>query len=92
MVSAVDRLETILAGVGPPELKPKERREIMEKVDQAIAVASDDPTEAEKAMREAAEKIGKALSDDPEREALAALAELAVALGLDFNPEIEEDD
>lgn len=92
VVVARDRLAMILAGISPPELKPKDRRDIMKKVDEAIVVASDDPDEAEKAMEEAAELIGKELSGDPEREAFAALVDLAGALGLDFSPEAEDDD
>ena len=43
-------------------------------------------------MEEAAELIGKELSGDPEREAFAALVDLAGALGLDFSPDAEDDD
>jgi len=92
VAAARDRLATILAGIRPSELKPKDRAEIMKKVDEAIVVASDDPADAEKALREAAELIGKELSGEPEREAFAALIDLAGALGLDFNPEAEDDD
>ena len=44
---ARDRLAMILAGVSAPELKPKDRRDIMKKVDEAIVVASDDHDEAQ---------------------------------------------
>jgi serine/threonine protein kinase len=91
VVVARDRLAMILAGISPPGLKPKDLRDIMKNVDEAIVVASDDPDEAEKAIEEAAELIGKALSGDPEREAFTALADLAGALGLDFSPEAEDD-
>lgn len=87
VIAARDRLATVLAGIGPPELKPKDRAEIMEKVDKAIANAREDPEEAENEIREAAESIGNELKGDPQAEAIAALADVAGALGLAFDPE-----
>lgn len=90
--AARDRLAAIVAGIGPPELKPNEREEIMKKVDDAIVRANDDPGEAENAIEKAAELIGEKLSGRAEEDALAALADLASALELDFSPEGEDSD
>jgi len=83
VLAASERLATIMSGVGPPELKSKERAEITEKVDVAIAAAGEDPSEAVEALNEAAELIVAELDRTSEAEALAALADLARALGLD---------
>lgn len=83
VVAARDRLVMVLDRISPAELKPKERRDIMNRVDQAIVVASDDPDEAVRALEGAARLIGRELSGAPEQEASAALADLAGALGLD---------
>ena len=92
VLAARDSLAAILASIDPPELKPKERTEIMEKVDEALVAASNDPAGAEKPLREAWEKIGKALDGDAELDALGALNELAIALGIEFSAESEEGD
>ena len=92
VLTARDSLAAILASIDPPELKPKERTEIMEKVDEALVAAGNDPASAEKPLREAREKIGKALDGDLELEALGALNELANALGIEFSAEGEEGD
>lgn len=87
-----DRLVAVLDGIRPPDLKPKDRTEIMEKVDEAIVLAPDDPNEAEGKIEDAAEMIEKTLGGETEDEALAALAALAEALGLDFSPGQESND
>lgn len=89
---ARERLAAILVGVGPPELKPKEREEIMKEVDDAIALASDDPGEAEEAIKKAGELISEKLGGSAEEEALAALADLAAAMGIDFSPKDDDGD
>jgi hypothetical protein len=92
VVAARERLAAILAGIRPPELKPKERAEIMKKVDDAIVLASNDPGEAEEAIKKAAELISKELGGSAEGEALAALVDLAGALGLNFSPKDDDGD
>jgi serine/threonine-protein kinase len=85
LTEATDHLAAVLAAVGPPELKPKEEGEILRKVEEAINSAVDKPAEAAKSLRDAANVIGKELSGSPEQDALAALGEIAEALGLDLN-------
>lgn len=89
---ARERLAVILVGIGPPELKPKERDEILEEVDDAIVLVSDDPGEAEEAIEKAGELITAKLGGSGEGEALAALVDLAAALGIDFSAESEDGD
>lgn len=84
---ARERLAAILVGIGPPELKPKERDEIMKEVDDAIVLVNDDRSEAEEAIKKAGELIREELGGGAEEEALGALVDLASALGLDFSPE-----
>ena len=88
---ARERLVAILVGIGPPELKPKDRDEIMEEVDDAILRVSSDPDEAEEAIEKAAELIAKELGGSAEAQALDALADLAGALGIDFSPDDRAD-
>lgn len=84
---ARERLVAILVDIGPPELKPKDRDEIIEQVDDAIDLVNDDPGEAQESIERAAGLIGGELGGSAEERALAALAELAAALGIDFSPE-----
>ncbi len=82
--AARERLAAILVAIGPPDLKPKERAAIMENVDGAIALASSDPDQAEDALRKAGELIREELDGSAEGEALAGLADMASALGINF--------
>ena len=84
---ARERLVAILVGIGPPELKPKDRDEIMKEVDDAVLRVSSDPDEAEEAIEKAAELIAKELGGSAEAQALEALADLAGVLGIDFSPD-----
>lgn len=89
---ARERLAAILVGIGPPELKPKERDEILEEVDDAIVLVSDDPGEAEEAIERAGELVSERLGGSAEGEALAALVDLAAAMGIDFSPKDDDGD
>ncbi|HKZ19873.1 MAG TPA: hypothetical protein VJQ57_07175, partial [Acidimicrobiia bacterium] len=90
LTQARSQLASVLASVGPPELKPKEEDEILKKVEQAVSKSFDKPEEAAKELREAANLISKELDGDSEREALAAIDGIAAALGLELSD--EEDD
>ena len=89
LTHARNQLASVLAMVGPPELKPKEQDEILKKVEEAVSKAFDKPEEAAKDLREAANLIGKELDGDVERDALAAIDGIAASLGLELS---EEDD
>ncbi|HJR87388.1 MAG TPA: hypothetical protein VJ930_07010, partial [Acidimicrobiia bacterium] len=88
LTQARNQLASVLAMVGPPELKPKEKDEILKKVEEAVSKAFDKPEEAAKDLREAANLIEKELDGDVERDALAAIDGIAASLGL----ELSEDD
>ena len=64
LTQARNQLASVLANVGPPELKPKEEEEILKKVEQAVSKAFEKPEEAAKDLREAANLIGKELDGD----------------------------
>jgi hypothetical protein len=85
LTRARNQLASVLATVGPPELKPKEEDEILKKVEQAVSKSFDKPEEAAKELREAANLISKELDGDSEREALTAIDDIAAALGLDLS-------
>ncbi len=81
--AAYSRFEEALTAVPPPTLKPKEQREILKKVDEAIEKwEHDDDSEAVKKLEEAAKKIDDHLEGAEEDHVMAALTELADAMGL----------
>ena len=85
LTQARNQLASVLAGVGPPDLKPKDEDEILKKVEQAVNRASDKPDEAAKELREAADLIRKELDGNVEQESLAAIDSIAAALGLELS-------
>lgn len=87
LTQARNQLASVLATVGPPELKPKEEDEILKKVEQAVSKSFDKPEEAAKDLQGAANLISKELDGDSEREALAAIDGIAAALGLQLSDE-----
>ena len=91
LTQARNQLASVLASVGPPELKPKDEDEILKKVEQAVNRASDKPEEAAKGLREAADLIRKELDGNVEQESLAAIDSIAAALGLELSDGDDED-
>ena len=91
LTQARNQLASVLVGVGPPELKPKDEDEILKKVDQAVTKAFDKPEEAAKELGEAANLIRKELDGNVEQEALAAIDGIAAALGLELSDGDDED-
>ncbi|HJR91232.1 MAG TPA: serine/threonine-protein kinase [Acidimicrobiia bacterium] len=85
--SARQRLADALEDVHPSQLNPKESRDILAKVDEAIALAADDTDKASRSLNEAARKIDDKVEDPWRSEALAAFEEIASALSLDFDPD-----
>jgi serine/threonine-protein kinase len=85
VVSVRKDLENILNGVGPPQLKPKDQKDILKKVDDAIegSEKGEDDDEVAKHLQDAWEDIDAKLDDgEPKDEALQKIAELAELLGV----------
>ena len=91
LTEARNGLAAVLATIDPPELKPKDEDQIVKKVDEALAMAADDPEKAAKALNDASDLIRKELGGDSEQEALAAIDGIAASLGLELR-ESEDDD
>jgi hypothetical protein len=92
LTQARNRLASVLASVGPPELKPKDQEEILKKVDRAIEKARDEPGDAVRELGDAAKQIRDKLEGDPEQQALAALDQIAAALGLELSQDLDDSD
>jgi hypothetical protein len=92
LTQARNRLASVLASVGPPELKPKDQEEILKKVDRAIEKARDEPGDAARELGDAAKQIRDKLEGDPEQQALAALDQIAAALGLELSQDLDDSD
>jgi hypothetical protein len=85
VVSVRKDLEDILNGVGPPQLKPKDQKDILKKVDDAIegSEKGEDDDEVAKHLEDAWEDIDAKLDDGESKdEALQKIAELAELLGV----------
>lgn len=81
-----------LESIPPPDLKPKDLREIVDRIDELILEATaGESDKAEKKLREIADRIEKDLQDDHQDAAMAALENLATVIGL-ATEESEEDD
>ena len=76
-------LVALIDGVPRTELKPKEANDITKRIEEVARIASDDPGDTAKKLREAAEQIAKNVSDDATRDqAEELLIDLANTLGL----------
>jgi eukaryotic-like serine/threonine-protein kinase len=76
-------LVALIGDVPRDELKPKEANDISKRIEDVVRVASRDPSETDKKLREAAEQVGKRLSNsDTRARAEELLIELANALGI----------
>lgn len=83
VASARGDLEAALAAIHPSELKPKDLRSIMEKVDDAIAASEGSDVEtATKKLNGAAKDIEKKVDEDSRQEIIALLGILAAQLGI----------
>ncbi len=84
--SARAQLESVLGAISPSDLKPKDLKSMLEKVDEAIdLVAEGGLDEATKKLSEVDKDIEKKLSDNDELNAAAALEQLAEALGVSLD-------
>lgn len=92
VVEARNSLVGYLESIPPPDLKPKDLREIVDRIDELILEATaGESDKAEKKLREIADRIEKDLQDDHQDAAMAALENLATVIGL-ATEESEEDD
>lgn len=84
-------LAAILEEIPPSELKSKDGRDIMSRVDDAIAVAADDTEEAARSLGEAAKKIDEHVEDPWRSAALDAIDTIASALGIATDDDDDDD-
>jgi eukaryotic-like serine/threonine-protein kinase len=86
-----DELEALLMDAPRSDLNPPEVRDMMKKVDEAIAAAaSDDDRKAEQKLSEVAKKVDDKLAGDTRDEAVALLEDLADQLEVDLDAPPEE--
>jgi hypothetical protein len=86
-------LDLLLATIHPSDLKPKDSRAIMKLVDEAILLAAEgeDSEDVSKKLTDAAEDLAKKLEGTPRDQALSLLGELASILGVEIQPDSDED-
>ena len=86
-------LEAILLSSPRSDLNPKEAREILEKVDEAIELVSEgDVDKASDRLRDAAKKMDDKLDGEQLEEARSALEKLADALGVPLEDDRDDRD
>jgi serine/threonine protein kinase len=84
-VAIADDIGRVVAAATPDQVKPKEAKDIVQRVDDAVRAADEGRAdETEKKLREAAEKIDEHVAGDESRDALRSLlVDLADELGVD---------
>lgn len=88
-----DELEALLLAPPRSDLNTSDVEDLMKKVDEAIAFATEgESKEAEKSLSEVAKRVGDKVEGESREESLAALEQIADALGIELEVRDDKDD